>query len=111
MIDNLDIYLSAIVDYIKNSEFNQAKDKLDLALKDMIALDFKNRQDCVRKINVQVNRLRKAKTSTLSAIDSLPEELRLHALESMKDTVESIEKKIIEYQRQKAMLSQPRYNT
>lgn len=109
MIDNIDIYLSAIVDLLKNSEFNQAKEKLDLATKDMIALDFKNRQDCIRKIVVQMNRLRKVKTSTLSAIDSLSEELRLHALESMRDTMESIEKKIFEYQRQKNMLSDPGY--
>lgn len=111
MIDNLDIYLSAIVDLLKNSEFNKAKEKLDLAINDMIALDFKNRQNCVRKIIAQVNRLRKVKTSTLSAIDNLPEDLRLHAHEAMRDTIASIDKKINDYQRQKSMLSEPRFKT
>lgn len=111
MIENLDIYLSTIIDLLKNSEFNKAKERLDLVINDMIALDFKNRQDCIRRINVQIDRMKKMITSIRSEMNCLPDELRLHALEAMRDTLELFEKKILEYQRQKKMLTKPGYKT
>jgi len=111
MIENLDIYLSTIVDLIKNGEFKKAKEEIDLVINDMIVLDFKNRQDCIRRINVQIERMKKMKTSIRSEMECLPDGLRLHALEAMRDTLESFEKKILEYQRERTMLSKPRYKT
>ena len=111
MIENLDIYLSAIVDLLKKREFNKAKKRLNSVINDKIVLDFTNRQDCIRRINFQIDRLKKMKRSIRSEMKCLPDEFRLHALEAMRDTLESFEKKINEYKRQKTMLSKPRYKT
>lgn len=111
MIENLDIYLSVIVDLLKKHEFNKAKERLDSVINDMIVIDFKNRQDCIRRINVQINRLKKMKESICSEMECFPDDLRLHAVEAMRDTLQSFEKIILEYQRQKTMLSEPRYKT
>ena len=109
MIENVDIYLSTIIELLKNKEYNKAKQRLDIAINDMITLDFNNRQDCIRKINVQISILKKIKTSTLSAIDRLPKELRFHAQESLRDTIGSFERKILDYQRQKNKFARPPY--
>lgn len=111
MIDNFDIYLSAIVDLLKKREFDKAKERLDSVINDMIVLDFKNRQDCIRRINVQTDRLKKMKMSIRSEMECLPDELRFHAIEAMRDTLESFNMKILEYQREKKMLTKPGYKT
>lgn len=111
MLENKDNYLSTIIDLVNKKEYNKAKDKIDSEINVMITLDFKNRQDCIRKIVARKHRLTNILKALNLEIEGLPEDLRFHAREALRDTMESIEKKINDYQRQKSILSKPNKKT
>ena len=108
MIEDFDIYLSAVVEHMKRGEFDKAKEKIRIALQEMIVVDFHCRQKRINSIIIKIYRLRNIRDSILSEINSFPEDLQFHANESLKDTITTIEKEIMDLRRQRKKLSRPR---